>query len=149
MKTYLIQRCTFTDSLIKQGIDSILSLDYMGAAEFEFGALPKSLKHIRDHIKEYVYNTFMIKGKAISVFCNVEVITEVNKYLIKLSESKMTLHEHSDFDNYINPSSYEVEWQKEYGHKTDCWWDIDNHLFFWKEDNNFRNKFKILINVKS
>ena len=62
MKTWLIQRAKFEDRK-STGIDSILSFDYMGSAEFEWGALPKSLKFIRGHFKEYDYHNVMVGDK--------------------------------------------------------------------------------------
>jgi hypothetical protein len=46
MKTHLIQRGKFAKIESKKGIDSILSFDYMGSSESEWGALPKSLSEI-------------------------------------------------------------------------------------------------------
>jgi hypothetical protein len=46
---YLIQRGHFKKDVNvdeNTGLDSIISLDYMGAAEYEFGSLPQSLKRI-------------------------------------------------------------------------------------------------------
>jgi hypothetical protein len=46
---YLVQRGTFKDRIdISKigGIDDIIEWDYMGSAEFEFGAMSKSLKRI-------------------------------------------------------------------------------------------------------
>lgn len=48
---YLIQRCSESDpdrSRIKTGVDRILQFDYMGAAEFEFGALSRTFKTFRE-----------------------------------------------------------------------------------------------------
>lgn len=48
---YCIQRCSerekFTMST-RKGVDLILSFDYMGSAEFEFGALPATFKLFRE-----------------------------------------------------------------------------------------------------
>ena len=52
---YLIQQAKFSDRSDRKGIDSILAFDYMGSAEFEFGALPQSLKRIRENIDNYIY----------------------------------------------------------------------------------------------
>src|SRR5690242_4664141 len=50
MRPYLIQRGSFDRKRPKDdeitGPDSILSWDYMGSAEFEWGALPQSLRRI-------------------------------------------------------------------------------------------------------
>lgn len=66
---YLVQRAKFNDRTDKRGIDNILQFDYMGSAEFEFGALPKSLENIRKKINDYVYFDVVVGGKNITVFC--------------------------------------------------------------------------------
>jgi hypothetical protein len=46
---YLIQRVEVYDEPIvqKTGVDRLFGFDYMGSAEFEFGALPKALREMR------------------------------------------------------------------------------------------------------
>jgi len=61
MKSWLVQRGEF--KIIKDndiiGMDSLITWDYMGSAEFEFGALPQSLKRM---VKEFnQYQLFEIK----------------------------------------------------------------------------------------
>jgi len=46
MGFYLVQRMTSRDSGAP-GFDGLFDLDYMGSSEFEWGAIPKSLKAIR------------------------------------------------------------------------------------------------------
>jgi len=43
---WLVQRCK-RDTSPLPGLDGVFRLDYMGSAEFEFGAVPQSLKRIR------------------------------------------------------------------------------------------------------
>jgi hypothetical protein len=146
MNTYLIQRGTFTNRDGK-GIDTILSFDYMGSAEFEFGELPQSLKRIRAHIIDYTYLDVPIKDKVITVFCTNEQKSEMKHLLTQLSGNKIHLKERSDFNTYTNPSEHDLDWQKKRPHKTDFWWDIDNDFMFWKKNNEFEVKFKKLIEV--
>lgn len=141
MKTYLIQRGKFFDREYKKGIDSIVELDYMGAAEFEFGALPKSLGNMREKINYYIYFDISIGLNVISVFCHKDKKDEVRDYLNELADNKMRLHERSDFDNYIHPSKY-------YQSKVNFWWDIENDLMFWKRNPEFELKFRNIICVK-
>lgn len=142
MKTYLIQRAQFEDRDFKTGIDSILSFDYMGSSEFEWGALPKSLKFIRQNINEYVYLDVPIKEKQITVFCPDHLKTEVKKYLTALADKKMRLKEFSGFDDYIKGDGY-------FKDRFDFWWDIENHVMFWKKNNEFETKFKNKIKSKT
>jgi len=141
MKTYLIQRGNFENRNYKSGIDSIVKFDYMGSAEFEWGALPKSLDNIRENIKDYIYFNITIGDKSITVFCKNSQESEVEEYLNGLSKNEMRLKEYSDFNNYIFPSEY-------FSSETDFWWDIENNLMFWKEDENFQEKFKKQIQPK-
>ena len=124
---YLIQRASFCHRENSKGIDSIVRFDYMGSSEFEWGALPKSLKAIRANISDYVHSVVDIKGKPISVYCGSSQVSEIKEYLIGLSENKFRLKEFSGFNNYINDNEMKYS-------RFDLWWDIENHLIFWKSD---------------
>ncbi len=139
MQPYLIQRAKFNIQEDKKGIDSVISLDYMGSSEFEWGgALPKSLLGIRGEIKKYIYLDVAIKGKMITVFFNGNLKNEIEQYLIELSENKHHLKEFSAFDKYINEDGY-------FKDKFDFWWDIENNVMFWKKNLEFEEKFKLVI----
>jgi len=141
MKTYLIQRAKFENRDFKKGIDSIVDFDYMGSSEFEWGALPESLTNIRSQINEYTYLDCPIKDKVITVFCKNSQKVDVKVYLEQLSENKMQLKEYSAFDSYINDEAG-------FRNKSDFWWDIENHLMFWKKNPGFELKFKTIIATK-
>lgn len=49
----LVQRMTLRDreNTSGKGVDRFFSMDYMGAAEFEWGALPGSLKRMRESVR--------------------------------------------------------------------------------------------------
>lgn len=140
MKTQLIQRARFEDRDYKKGIDSIVKFDYMGSSEFEFGALPESIGKIRSIISEYTYLDVPVKDKVITVFCKDSQKAELKTYLNNLAEDKFSLQERSDFDNYINNGPFE--------NRTDFWWDLGNHLMFWKKNAEFEQKFKPIIEKK-
>jgi hypothetical protein len=44
----LIQRVRYRKNDLRKGIDAFFEFDYMGSSEFEWGALPKSLKLMRE-----------------------------------------------------------------------------------------------------
>ena len=89
MKTWLIQRGKFENREHKSGIDSILSFDYMGSSEFEWGALPKSLGNMRSGLNEYTYLDVPIQDKTITVFCKDSQKSSIKTYLTELAENKM------------------------------------------------------------
>jgi hypothetical protein len=61
----LIQRGTFRDIPTEQieGLDSLIRYDYMGSAEFEFGALAHSLRRMTYSWSQYVINTIGIQDQ--------------------------------------------------------------------------------------
>jgi hypothetical protein len=148
MKTYLVARARIEDRDYKQGIDSIISLDYMGASEYEWGAIPDSLKRIRTAIADYTYMDLPMDGKVITVFCNVSVRDGVPDMLDQLASGEMRCKCYTEFDNLLRPSKIQKEWQAKRPVKTNFWWDIDNDIMFWVKDNDFEKKFKGLIETK-
>jgi len=132
---YLIQQAKFSDRSDRKGIDSILAFDYMGSAEFEFGALPQSLKRIRENIDNYIYTDYPISKKKIRVFCNKDESIDVVAALERLSKKEIKLKEWIDFSDWLSGNK----------HWNDFWWDIDNDFMFWKKDKKFESKFKQLI----
>ena len=130
MKPYLIQRGRRESRDWKQGIDSLLVFEYMGSAEYEFGALPESLGRIRDNIKKYIYFDFVIGCEAITCLYKAEHENKIKDYLTQLSQGKIQLKERSKFDERVYPIG-------EYVIDTDFWWDIENDIMFWIKDTEF------------
>ena len=142
---YLIQRAKFEDrSKYKTGIDSILSFDYMGSAEFEFGALPESLKRIRENISDYIYIDIPFENKIVSVFCNNKDKPEMKDTLTNVSKNYYRLKEYCDFVWWIGTINNILGCKCQ----NDFWWDIDNDFMFWKKNVDFETKFKQLIEGK-
>jgi len=126
MRSYLVQRGIFKHEEKENivGIDSLINFEYMGSAEFEFGALPESLNRIIGEWKNFdVFETSLkdSDGGSVFVICKKTSKSEVEKCLIELSEKKHRTKEISYFQEYLNGK-----------HKTDryirtrLWWDIDN-----------------------
>jgi hypothetical protein len=145
MKTYLVQRANFKERENKTGIDSILRFDYMGASEYEWGALPDSLKRIRKEIDTYTYMDIPIEDKVITVFCKETQKSDMKTFLREIADDKMRMKCMSKFDIYIKskvgdkPNSW---------NEFDFWWDLENDLMWWKKSNEFEGSFKEKINEK-
>lgn len=137
MKPYLIQRAKFNYDPHGNGIDSILDFDYMGSAEFEFGALPQSLKRIRNKISDYRQYEFILNGKKVNVFCDSKNYTEIYNMIKGLADNKYHLKEYCDFRHFIYFALHML--------KSDFWWDIENDYMFWKFNSEFNTKFEKLI----
>lgn len=136
VKPYLIQRgeierplSNFRGSRLSQAVD----LDYMGSAEFEFGALPKSFRAMEAMV-EKASLTVMDEITEGDVFLRVfhfftpEEFSQYKKHLIDLRQDNIRTKERTCF-NY-NRSKYEM--------KIDFWWDIQNHVM-WSFDKKFMN----------
>ena len=159
MKPYLIQRAKFQDqeNSGREGIDSILDFDYMGSAEFEFGALSQSLKRIGEHVLWFYlycniqseYHTFSAVGTPlnhssnvsndfkITIYCDANNYKDVCQAIEDLADNKFRLKEYCDFGDWIhNKKNYR---------NSDFWWDIKNDFMFWKLNPEFNAKFKKLI----
>ena len=142
---YLIQRAKFKKEISenKTGIDNLLNFDYMGSAEFEFGALPKSLKRVRENIGEYIqfqYSFNKFPSKVVTVFCKKDQEKEIPQILENLIEGKIRLKGFCDLKDWVNPGNFSFKYPN------DFWWDIDNDFFFWKFTPEFDLKFKTALN---
>lgn len=132
-----MQRAKFANNSNGKGIDSVLNFDYMGSAEFEFDALPQSLKRIRNEISDYHQYEFTLNGKKVNVFCNNKNYTEIYNMIKDLADDKYRLKEYCDFRHFIYFSPHML--------KSDFWWDIENDYMFWKFNPEFNTKFEKLI----
>ncbi len=137
---YCIQRAKFENRNDRTGIDSLLRFDYMGSAEFEFGALPASLKRVRNNMNDYImfqytFKKYPAKSKSVTVFCKKEQYDFIGDILEQLAENKIRLKERCDLADWLN--------QKESSYnRNDFWWDIDQDWFFWKFTPTFDFQFK-------
>jgi len=129
-KPYLVQRAKFTNVKNEEivGIDSILDFDYMGSAEFEWGALPKSLHRIVDVFDQYeVFTVNEVKdheGSSMKVYCKNEFFDQVKENALHLSINPYGYKEFCDMKDYISGKK----------NTNNFWWDIkqDYFIFFGK-----------------
>jgi hypothetical protein len=134
MKTpYLIQRATINRPLVKGRLSEAVDLDYMGSAEFEFGALPRSLRAMQakvDSVKLTVDNRITDNERSLRVLhtFNETEFEEYFKFILRMRGDDLRLKECSRFEANRN-------WAAD----TDLWWDIENHVF-WSFDKIFMNR---------
>lgn len=135
---WLIQRCKqriFGSTGSTTGFDAHFQCDYMGSAEFEFGALPKSLKQMTKNFDKL--DLFQVKGvknhegKGLFVLCLPEVWAEYEAYMGKLLKEEIRLKECS----LLKDETTGIDWrgkkiEKDSYSKVDLWWDIINNVMF-------------------
>jgi hypothetical protein len=124
-RPYLIQRLSLRgghDPEVKLDtlrFGELFSMDYMGAAEFEFGAMAKNLREFHAQDAEIDHFSFKHNERWYYGFYNSAKfdLTEVIEKLKKLDTKGMYQKEHADFP-----------YKK--GNTVSAWFDIRNQVFF-------------------
>ncbi len=129
---YLIQSAKFRKSSAK-GIDGLLSFNYMGSAEFEFGALGKSLERIRSRALSFNATQLYLNGKHIVHFCHTDVQLEMPDMLENLVLGSFPLKEYCSFKDLISFDFFKCY--------DDLWWDIENDWIVWRFNEAFNSEF--------
>lgn len=134
---YLIQRGTMRIDPSRKGLDGIAAMDYMGAAEFEFGALPNSLKVMRS--RQMVMTKTSLKaarGGAIYVISTPEDAPAVIDIVGRLAQGDngFHLHERTDFSQILRDPKAKI----------DFWWDVENHWMVTVGEKNAQRVLSVL-----
>ena len=134
-------------------IKDIFQFDYMGSAEFEFGAVPKALSKIAEGVNKGEYIAFRLpikwkykdwrtnktdKGvRDVWIICNktddLEVISRINKFA--------TDSYHNTKERIILDASLA---EAEYSNKTIAWLELDNGFMFFKDKECFEKMANLL-----
>ncbi len=124
-------------------LKGIFSFDYMGAAEFEWGAMPESLEQLAKKHSDYlgyILTCETKEGKSGEVYllCNSSDYKEISTWIISkaYNEYNPKLHtkEVVGLQDVINKKSHR---------KTCGWLDIENHVFFFTDKEMYQNIKKL------
>lgn len=134
---YLIQRGKIKHPLVEGRFSAAVDLDYMGSAEFEFGALPKSLRALQamvDSISVTVDPRITgDNGESLRVLHTFSP-DDYEKYivhLLALRDGKVRTKESTWFDKDHAKHFKSL--------RCDLWWDVDNHVM-WSFDKVFMKR---------
>lgn len=167
MNTYLVQRLnaplgnkgaeiwSFGGGLKNGGLSEnamnllrpIFSFDYMGSAEFEFGAVSKSFDHIAKNIATYDAWECNIQKKKIYIISQKEEKEEVKDLLSRLAKGKEKLKGSSHFDWALGLNKWLTGECKTIG-----WLDLENNLLFFIDKDAAEKTaqlFELTFNYKS
>lgn len=134
---YHIQRGKIKHPLVEGRFSEATDLDYMGSAEFEFGALPMSLRALQarvDDIKITVEPRITGEsGESLRVLHTFtpDEYEEYVGHLLKLRAGTARTKESTYFD-VEHPKHFKTL-------RCDLWWDIDNHVM-WSFDKVFMKR---------
>lgn len=152
---YLIQRMSFNNKLPEGfGLDALCRYEYMGSAEFEFGALPDSLKQMCRKADDL--EVVMVKdivNQENQRLCLVVPVGAADNYrpiIDALIEEKIRLKESANFAPHVTGKSRSGEPVKEGDWYLDTkgWWDLNNHVMFTFGKQNAKNILKAIRNVR-
>ena len=120
------------------GLDDIVSLDYMGSAEFEWGSLPRSLRRMtinKDFYKVFVFNQYRDEnGNPLKVYAPQVFYKNVQNIVNRLAEHGYGLQEYCSLSDHIQKDKKEDDDTRfRYIDKSDFWWDIENDFFMFFE----------------
>lgn len=155
MKTpYLIQRAEINNSRTDEmRFSQAVDLDYMGSAEFEFGATAKSLRALE---KAFLNNSFGVHNlhlvdvaeittesrsgnqkplKVLHCFTNEE-FKQYIPFLHKMRDGKLRAKENPRFES-------ELKWPFT-SNSINFWWDIENHVM-WSFDHEVMRKLPLYL----
>lgn len=121
-KNYYIQRVEkhipeFKEN--KYGIDYFVSFDYMGSAEYEFGAVSRTWKFMKENFYQYRIETIPMElgGKTYNVFCIIpngadkEYMIDLFKGLYEYKYRTKEANRVCDIDDMVNDkTAYQVGW---------------------------------------
>ncbi len=130
---YLIQRCTINRPLVKGCVSDALTLDYMGSAEFEYGAPAKSLRAFQERVGRISFTVdqrIRDDQRSLRVLHTFDgaKFEEYFAYLLQMRSNGLQLKENSGFGQDAQCWS-----------ETDVWWDLENHVF-WSFDKIFMHR---------
>lgn len=116
-------------SLFKQ----FFSFDYMGAAEYEFGEIPKCLKSIAANRDNYAAFETVINKTPVYVLCHKDLFDQVKIRLQKLSKGKIYTKGHCGLDQAVGLNSFTPKEKCRYI----GWLELDNEFFFFTSKKAF------------
>ncbi len=130
---WLIQRGSFHNlesatKFLGNSPQHLISLDYMGAAEFEWGAIPKAYRRIMGQYDKYnlhITDLITSNGVPFCLYCMnsryTQTLEEIKAYLKKPYRTK----ERTDIDTHFTTKClFEIDYYK-YQLRTNFWWCID------------------------
>ena len=130
MRPYLIQRGKFKDAALDQitGPDSILRWDYMGSSEFEWGALPQSLRRMDARHADYaVHETPHVShdGQRVYLLCAGDP-TRALAALAVVADGEARFKETPYLKERLSGKDWAGRPAGDYITDVGFWWDIGN-----------------------
>lgn len=146
---WLIQRGTFNSDLnaatkfLGGSYQHLIDPDYMGAAEFEWGAIPKAYRRILGQFSKYslhVTDLVTTGGVPFCIYCRDDRYEEVLEAIKRYLNEDHALKEWTNMHAHFNEPK--TQWDKDHRKwqiKTNFWWCIDVADPYDDEDDEYAN----------
>lgn len=160
-KTYLVQRLTkprggtnpfsFGGGLVNGGlsdegaelISKVWDFDYMGAAEFELGAIPKTLQRIAQYSSEGSVVTGEVPlGKDILYLCEKDMKSGVERVIQKIADDTLRLKEPAFLKEVIEWND-KSEGNDGFEPMYKGWLELNNGFAFFIDQEMYNNTLKL------
>ena len=124
---YYIQRCFIHDykksEIVKPS--SVLSYDYMGSAEFEFGTIRANALKVKHEIDDW--NVFKTRfkahdGRGLFILCNKTQEGNVQKLIPEIISNRVQLKE----PTYLQGT---LDGNRDFTHKWGAWWNLSQDWY--------------------
>lgn len=125
-KFFLIQRGTFNkEGKFLTGSDGVVNLDYMGSAEFEWGAIPKAYRRLMYHFEEYeIFNTgiYTPEHDELMLLCKKDCSEHLIQAVREFTQQPYRLKEYSELEKVPKARKEDKSYD---GRRSNFWWCID------------------------
>ena len=149
MRMWLVQRGEIKHGKFEglMGEKGLVELDYMGSAEFEFGAIPKAYIRIMGNYFDYVFHKTSIvdvKGNPLWIYAHKSKLAEVEECIKAYARKPypFELKEMSYMEYHLNERCLASLTSPAYYLRRDFWWDIQNDWMAFVGAKHVRQKFK-------
>ena len=134
-RPYLIQRARIETPLAEESarLSHAVDFDYMGSAEFEFGALPKSFRRIEAQADSWICRIVndIKEGDTPLRVWSALTDEEFAEYVGYLKILRAAQKDRSVERFYTKEAvRFEVDYEHVKYFTTDFWWDINNDVMF-------------------
>lgn len=144
---YLVQRGKINKVVnLTERLTANVNLDYMGSAEFEWGALPRSFRALETAFTtgSVMLTTIDIVGAEGKPLYVLHAITNPEDF-VKYAGQLQDLYDYKirtkEFTDFCNSKKMVLGVGK-----TDFWWDIENHVMFTFDAKFAKNIRQIVLN---
>lgn len=151
VQPYLLQRAKAQEFKPDLKTGDYLKFDYMGSAEFEFGAIPRFQRNINDKLSKLrPFKVPIADGTELWILCEVDQAYDYSKMIEDLYAGKLRTKESTGFNRkevlYVGKKRTALYDQPHAPFSNDVWFDLDNELIIARNEQTLLNLKQTIAN---